>query len=66
MILGCLNNGAIRLYIRSCNSNPPLKCKSFIHLKKQNSETLIKNDHGYFNNLSEDDLISSLHGDSFL
>ncbi len=66
LIFSCLNNGAIRLYIRSFDSNPPLKCRSFIHLKKQISETLIKNGNGYFANLSEDDLISSLHGDSFL
>ena len=66
LIFCCLNNGAIRLYIRSCNSNPPLKSRSFIHLKRQLSETLIKSGNGYFANLSEDDLISSLHGDSFL
>tara|TARA_Y100001968_G_scaffold173591_1_gene158939 strand:+ start:1081 stop:2091 length:1011 start_codon:yes stop_codon:yes gene_type:complete len=66
LVLSCLNNGAIRLYIRSLDSQPPLKCGSFIHLKKQTSLTLIRNGKGYFSNLSEDDLLSSLHGDSFL
>ena len=66
LVLSCLRNGALRLYIRSIDSNPPLKCASFIHIKKQKASNLILNGKSYFSKLSEQDLLSSLHGDSFL
>tara|TARA_B100000700_G_scaffold249052_1_gene279168 strand:- start:3722 stop:4732 length:1011 start_codon:yes stop_codon:yes gene_type:complete len=66
LVLNCLSSGAIRLYIRSIDSNPPLKCVSFIHIKKQKTSNLILNGQSYFSKLNEQDLLSSLHGDSFL
>ncbi|WP_320675030.1 hypothetical protein [Prochlorococcus sp. MIT 1341] len=66
LIFSCLRNAALRLYVRSSTSTPPLKNGSFIHVKKQVSSTLILNGKGYFVKISDQDKLSSLHGDSFL